>query len=73
MRVLFVVGLTSVVGLLLWTKAVTFGVGNFTTQDFYQHGATALLVGLLLGIAERTMATAVQKRASEFTGAIGGK
>jgi hypothetical protein len=73
LRVLFVTALASIVGLLLWTGAVTIGVGKFTTNDFVSHGATALLIGLMLGIAERTMATAVEKRATEFGAAIGGK
>lgn len=72
LRVLFVTALASIVGLLLWTGAVTIGVGTFTTINF-GHGATAFLIGLLLGIAERTMATAVEKRATEFGAAIGGK
>jgi hypothetical protein len=71
-RILFITGIASVVGLLFWTKAVTVGIGNFQS-DFTLSGTYALLIGLLLGIAERTMATAVSKRAGEFTGAIGGK
>jgi len=72
-RVLFITALTSIVGLLLWTRAVSLGIGEFTTTQFPNNGATALLIGLLLGVAERTMATAVQKRATEFGAGIGGK
>jgi hypothetical protein len=73
MRVLFITALTSIVGLLIWTGAVSLGIGQFTTTEFGKNGATALLIGLLLGVAERTMATAVQKRATEFGAGIGGK
>jgi hypothetical protein len=72
MRVLFIIGLATVVGLLFWTKAVTVGIGEFQS-DFSSSGSYALLIGLLLGIAERTMATAVSKRAGDFAGAIAGK
>jgi hypothetical protein len=71
-RVLFILGLSSVVGLLFWTGAVSVGMGEFQS-DIAKHGAWALLIGLLLGIAERAMATAVSKRATDFAGAIGGK
>jgi len=71
-RVLFVLGLSGVVGLLFWTGAVSVGIGEFKSQ-FAVNGAWALLIGLLLGIAERTMASAVSKRATDFAGAIGGK
>ncbi len=71
-RVLFITALANVVGLLFWTKAVTVGIGDFQSQ-FSTHGTYALLIGLLLGIAERTMSSAVSKRAADFAGAIGGK
>jgi hypothetical protein len=71
-RVLFILGLSSVVGLLFWTGAVSVGMGEFQS-DIAKHGTWALLIGLLLGIAERAMATAVSKRATDFAGAIGGK
>jgi hypothetical protein len=72
-RVLFITALTSIVGLLIWTGAVSLGIGQFITTEFYKNGTTALLIGLLLGVAERTMATAVEKRATEFGAGIGGK
>ena len=71
-RVLFIIGLASVVGLLFWAGAVSVGMGGFES-NIARHGAWAVLIGLLLGIAERTMATAVSKRATDFAGAIGGK
>ncbi len=66
MRVLFITALTSIVGLFIWTKAVSLVLGGFSSEAFHASGAAALLIGLLLGISERTMATAVQKRATEF-------
>lgn len=70
LRVLFVVALTLVVGLLLWTKMVTFGVGGFN-GNIQGSGSHAVLLGLLSGIAERGVATAVGARAQQFGTAIG--
>jgi hypothetical protein len=71
-RILFVIGLAGVVGLLFWTGAVSVGIGEFHST-VQAHGVWAVLIGLLLGIAERAMSTAVSKRATDFAGAIGGK
>lgn len=71
-RVFFVVLVAGVAGLLLWTGAVSVGLGNFQ-PDVQNHGLWAVLLGLLLGIAERTITTAVYRRASDFGGAVGGK
>lgn len=68
-----IAALTSIVGLLISTGAVSIGIGEFTTTHLLDHGAVALLIGLLLGVAERTMATAVQKRATEFGAGIAGR
>jgi hypothetical protein len=72
LRVLFMVGLTTVVGLLFWTHAVSVGIGDLESSSaIQQHGAGALLVGLLAGIAERALGTAVSRRATDFAAAIG--
>jgi hypothetical protein len=71
-RVLFITALASVVGLLFWTEAITVGIGKFSSS-FAVSGTYALLIGLLLGIAERTMSTSVFKRATDFAGAVGGR
>ena len=70
--VLFMIALTTVVGLLLATNAVGFQLGGFKA-GVWEHGAWALLIGLLGGMAERAMAGAVSERAADFAGAIGGK
>ncbi len=72
-RVLFMIGLTAVVGLLFWTHAVSFGVGDLESKLALQaHGAEALLIGLLAGIAERALGTAVSRRAADFAASLGG-
>lgn len=72
LRVLFMVGLVLVVGLLFWTGAVSFGIGPLGSQAAVQeHGAWALLVGLLAGIAERALGTAVSRRAADFAVSVG--
>lgn len=73
MRVLFMVGLTTVVGLLFWTGAVNFGVGGLQAAEAVQaHGAGALLIGLLAGIAERALGDAVSRRAKDLAASLGG-
>jgi hypothetical protein len=71
-RVVFVTALACVVGLSLWTGAINVELGTFNFQ-LADSGTNALLLGLLLGIAERTMSGSVFKRATGLTGSIAGK
>ncbi len=71
-RVLFMVALVTVLGLLFWSQAIVAGIGTFQSAEaLHSHGAWALLMGLLAGIAERALGTAVSRRASDFVTAIG--
>lgn len=73
LRVLFMIGLVLVIGLLFWTGAVTFGLGALdATTAMSRKGSGALLIGLLAGIAERAIGTAVSRRANDFAVAVGG-
>jgi hypothetical protein len=63
-RVIFVAGLTFTACLLFWTKAINIEIGQLKTAEL--AGATALLVGLFCGIAERALATAISGRAATF-------
>jgi hypothetical protein len=67
-RILFVVGLTLVVGLLLYTRLVAIKIGDIDVDL-----RMALLLGLLCGIAERALAAAVSQRASEVVERVGSK
>ena len=71
LRVIFMVTLTTVVGLLFWTHAVVIEIGGFKSA-FSHNGVYALLIGALSGIAERTMTIAVSKRAQDFASSLGG-
>ena len=71
MRGLFMIALTTVVGLILWTGMVVIKLGDFRT-DFRMTGTYAALIGALCGIAERSLAGAVGRRAGEFASGIGG-
>ena len=68
-RLLFVAGLTLVVGLIFSTKLATITIGGFDTH-FLTTGTHALLIGLFCGIAEHSLAPTVGARASEFVGRI---
>lgn len=69
-RLLFVAGLTVVVGLLLATKVVVITLGGFNSA-FLDSGMTAVLIGCLCGIGEAGLPTAVAQRASEFVSVLG--
>ena len=72
-RVLFMIGLASLVGLLLFTGAVIAGVGNVDGHaGTHTNGSYALLFGMLAGVAERALGTAVSARGREFAAAVGG-
>lgn len=77
LRIVFVVALTTVVGLMFWTGMVSLTIGSFTT-DLKSAGKSALelataafLVGAFCGIAERSMASAVARRADDFAVGVG--
>jgi hypothetical protein len=70
-RLIFVAGLTVVVGLLLAKKAVVVTIGGFNSADFLNSGTTAVLIGCLCGIGELGLSAAVARRASEFTSLLG--
>ena len=72
LRVAFVVGLTSLVGLLFWTGAVNLEIGNLKTATFKNSGSISLLAGAFCGIAERALATAISGRAAAFVKGVAG-
>ena len=55
-----------------FSGALTFAIGEFKA-DFRNAETHAALLGLLCGIAERSLATAVGRRAQDVPGVIGGK
>ena len=72
-RVVFMVGLALFVGLLLSSGAVVAGVGSVTGFDaLHKHGSWSLLIGLLAGVGERSIGTAVRRRSEDFSTSIGG-
>jgi hypothetical protein len=70
-RLLFVGGLTTAVGLLLSTKAVVISIGLFNT-NFLNVGTFAVLIGILCGVGEKGLSTTIARRASDFVSSIGG-
>lgn len=69
-RLIFVAGLTMVVGLIFSTQLAAITIGNFNT-NFLGSGTHALLIGLFCGIAEQTLSTTVGSEASDFIAALG--
>jgi hypothetical protein len=68
-RLIFVAGLTLVVGLLFATKAVVVTIGGFGS-GFLNSGTIAVLIGCLCGIGELGLSAAVARRASDFIGML---
>jgi hypothetical protein len=69
-RLLFVTGLSIVVGLTFATRMVVFNIGGFNTA-FLDSGTLAVLIGALCGIGEMGLPGALARRASEMISPIG--
>ena len=74
LRILFVLGLTLVAYLLFWTGAIGIAVGNLRADvfGFKQSGSVAFLVGILCGLSERALATAISGRSASFVAGLSG-
>lgn len=70
LRMLFMLCLTTIVGMLFWTEAVTIEFGGLL-GEFGSSGSRAFLIGALCGIAERAVTTAVSRRAADFVSGLG--
>lgn len=73
-RVLFVIALTWTACLLFWTGVFNLEIGSLrTSADALQKtGAVALLIGILCGLSERALATAISGRAAAFAQGLSG-
>lgn len=69
-RLIFVSGLSIVIGLMFTTRMVVFNIGGFNTA-FLDSGTLAVLIGALCGIGEMGLSGAVARRASELISPIG--
>lgn len=72
-RILYMIGLASLVGLLLFSGAIIAGVGDVKgLEAMHFRGSWALLLGLLSGVAERALGSAVSRSGAGFAASIGG-
>jgi hypothetical protein len=75
-RIFFVVGLTLVIGMLLYTDLLSIKIGDVGVDigDPNARAALpiALALGLMCGIAERALAEAVRSRAEDIVGSAAG-
>ena len=67
-------------GLIAITIAVIFAigmvnvnVGGLNSAHLLTNGSSALLIGLLLGVSEQALPSALTRRASQFVSEIGGR
>lgn len=72
-RLLFVVGLTSVIGIFLSTDLIDLKLGNVPFATRMRMGLWAVLLGCVCGIAERAIASVVSRRSEDFVGRLGGQ
>jgi hypothetical protein len=72
-RIIFVIALTLTACLLFWTGVMNIQIGDLKTDatGFMGRGSVAMLVGVLFGISERALATAISGRATAFVRSIG--
>jgi hypothetical protein len=72
-RIVFVIGLALTACLLFWTGVLNIQIGELNTNAafFMQKGSVAMLIGVLLGLSERALATAISGRAAAFVGSVG--
>jgi hypothetical protein len=74
MRLLFVVGLTWVIGVFLINNLVDFRIGNVPlAKELLTSGKIAVLLGVICGISERALASAVSRRSDDVLGTLGGQ
>jgi len=74
MRLLFVVGLTWVIGVFLINNLVDFRIGNVPlAKELLTSGKIAVLLGMICGISERALASAVSRRSDDVLGTLGGQ
>jgi hypothetical protein len=69
-RLIFVAGLTLVIGLMFATELASITIGKFHTT-FLTSGGAALVIGLFCGISEQSLSTTVGAKAGEFIGLLG--
>ncbi|CDZ58106.1 hypothetical protein [Neorhizobium galegae] len=69
LRLLFVAGLTLVVGLIFSTNLASITIGGLSTT-FLAASSSALLIGIFCGISEQSLATTVGSKANDFMGLL---
>jgi len=64
-RVLFALGLATIIGLIFQSQLVTIAINQFTS-NFQNDGVRALLIGMFCGVSEIALGDVVGRRASDF-------
>jgi hypothetical protein len=67
-RLLFAGLLTTIISLLLVLKAVSIGIAGISTDNIYDNGVTAWLVGALCGVSEQLLSQQVTQNAGRLFG-----
>lgn len=73
LRLIFVLATTSVASLILLTGMISIEIGGFSSNDLFEKGTTAFLIGAFFGLAEKALPTTIRRRAADFVGAMAPK
>jgi hypothetical protein len=65
-RLIFAGLLTVTIGLLFALKIISVKIGSVNSEDLISNSLLALLIGILCGVVEKTLAIKVKKQADQF-------
>ena len=72
-RLVFTGLIAITIAFIFATGMVNINVGGLNSAHLLTNGSSALLIGLLLGVSEQALPSALTRRASQFVSEIGGK
>jgi len=72
-RLIFTGLIAVTIGFIFICGMVTVSVGSLSSVQLLEQGRSALLIGMLLGVSELALPSALTRRASQFVSGIAGK
>ncbi len=72
-RLIFTGLIAVTIGVVFICGMVTVSVGSLSSQQLLDQGRSALLIGMLLGVSELALPSALTRHASQFVSEIAGK
>lgn len=72
-RLIFTGLIATTIFFIFVCQMVTVKVGGLSSADIMNHGSSAFLIGMLLGVSEQALPGALTRRASQFVSEVAGK